>query len=98
MGKISSTKSEIKVHTQIGIATENPTFYRISNANQHDVKAMEWISYETNACYVFDRGHFNLFRLFEIDKNKAVFIIRENFHSDYDVKDGKDLRDCNDNN
>ena len=31
-----STKSGIKVHTQIDIVTEIPVFYRITNANVHD--------------------------------------------------------------
>ena len=49
-----STKSGVKIHTQIDIVTEIPVFYRVTNANVHDVKAMDWIGYEPYACYVFD--------------------------------------------
>jgi hypothetical protein len=36
-----STKSGIKVHTQIDIATEIPVFYRITNAKLHDSHFMD---------------------------------------------------------
>jgi hypothetical protein len=58
-----STKSGIKIHTQIDIITEIPVFYRITNAKVSDYKAMDWIDYESNACYIFDRGYFDLARL-----------------------------------
>ena len=44
-----STKSVIKVHTQIDIATEIPVFYRITNAKVHDVNSTDWFTYETLA-------------------------------------------------
>ena len=86
-----STKSGIKIHTQIDIITEIPVFYRITNAKVHDVKSMEWLAYESNACYVFDRGYFDLARLFKIEQVGAFFIIREKFHPDYKIEDGNDL-------
>ena len=41
-----STKSGIKVHTQIDIATEIPVFYRITNAKLHDSHFMDMLTYE----------------------------------------------------
>jgi hypothetical protein len=38
---------------------------------------MDWFTYEPNACYVFDRGYFDLARLFFIEQQGAFFIIRE---------------------
>jgi len=92
-----TTKSGIRIHTQIDIATEIPAFYRITNANIHDVNSMDWIEYEKLACYVFDRGYFDLARLFAIEKAGAFFIIREKFRPDYEIEEGEDLLDGEDN-
>jgi len=95
--KFRSTKSGIKIHTQIDIATEIPVFYRISHANVHDTKSMDWFMYERNACYVFDRGYFDLSRLYAVEQAGAFFIIREKFHPDYEIMEGEDMLDGNDN-
>lgn len=92
-----STKSGIKVHTQIDIITEIPTFYRITNAKVHDVKFMDRIHYEALACYIFDRGYFDLARLFAVEQANAFFIIREKFHPDYEIEEGEDLLEGEDN-
>lgn len=95
--KFRSTKSGIKIHTQIDIATEIPVFYRISHANVHDTKSMDWFTYERNACYVLDRGYFDLSRLHAIGKAGAFFIIREKFHPDYEITEGEDMLEGDDN-
>lgn len=92
-----STKSGIKVHTQIDIVTEIPVFYRITNANVHDSHAMDWLTYEPLACYVFDRGYFDLNRLFEIEKSHAFFVIREKGKPKYNIVSGEDLLEGEDN-
>lgn len=94
--KFRSTKSGIKIHTQIDIVTEIPVFYRITTAKVHDVNSMDWLAYEPLACYVFDRGYFDLARLFVIEQAGAFFIIREKFHPDYEVEDGEDILDGQD--
>lgn len=95
--KFKSTKSGIKLHTQIDIATEIPVFYRISNANGHEVNSMDWFTYEPSSCYVFDRGYFGLARLFAIEQTSAFFIITEKFYPDYEIEEGEDLLDGEDN-
>ena len=52
---------------------------------------MYWVDYERLACYVFDRGYFDLARLFAIEQAGAFFIIREKFHPDYEIEDGEDI-------
>lgn len=89
--KFRSTKSGIKVHTQIDIATEIPVFYRISHANVHDTRFMDWLEHERNACYVFDRAYFDLSRLFAIEQAGAFFIIREKSHPEYEITEGEDM-------
>ena len=95
--KFRSTKSGIKIHTQIDIATEIPVFYRITNAIVHDVNSMDWLTYEPLACYVFDRGYFDLARLYEIEASHAFFIIREKGQPAYDIVDGESILDGEDN-
>ena len=91
-----STKSGIRIHTQIDIATEIPVFYRITNAIVHDTKFMDCITYEPSACYVFDRGYFDLARLFFIHLCGAFFIIREKGKPEYEVLSGENLLDGED--
>ncbi len=61
------TKSGVKVHTQIDMATQILVSFEITNPKVHDVNAMDDISYEPLACYVFDRGYWDLVRLFHIN-------------------------------
>ena len=92
-----STKSGIRIHTQIDIVTEIPVFYRITNARVHDVNSMDWFTYEPLACYVFDRGYFDLARLYSIHVFGAFFIIREKGKPKYEIVDGESILDGTDN-
>ena len=95
--RFRSTKSGIKVHTQIDIATEIPVFYRITNANVHDTKFMDSIGYESNAVYIFDRGYFDLARLSAIHLCGAFFVIREKRHPNFEIVDGDEAVNGEDN-
>lgn len=95
--KFKSTKSGIKVHTQIDVVTEIPTSFIITEANVADVNAMDWIEYEPLACYIFDRGYFDLARLFHIESVNSFFIIREKGKPKYEVTEGEDLLIDNEN-
>ena len=92
-----STKSGIRIHTQIDIATEIPVFYRITNAKVHDVNSMDWFTYEPLACYVFDRGYFDLARLYRINAFGAFFIIREKGKPAFEIVDGESILEGTDN-
>jgi hypothetical protein len=92
-----STKSGIRIHTQIDIATEIPVFYRITNAKVHDVNSMDWLTYEPLACYVFDRGYFDLARLYRINTFGAFFIIREKGKPAFEIVDGESILEGTDN-
>jgi hypothetical protein len=92
-----STKSGIRIHTQIDIVTEIPVFYRITNAKVHDVNSMDWFTYEPLACYVFDRGYFDLARLYRIHAFGAFFIIREKGKPAYEIIDGESILEGTDN-
>ena len=92
-----STKSGIRIHTQIDIITEIPVFYRITSAKVHDVNSMDWFTYEPLACYVVDRGYFDLTRLYKINVFGAFFIIREKGKPAYETVDGESILDGADN-
>jgi IS4 transposase len=57
---------------------------------------MDWIVYESNACYIFDRGYFDLARLFRIHLCGAFFVIREKGRPEFEIIDGEDTLDGED--
>ena len=74
--KFRKNKGGIKLHTLFDINTQIPAFVHITPAITHDVNAMDFLTYETNAYYVFDRGYIDYARLFKIDQHSAYFVIR----------------------
>jgi Domain of unknown function (DUF4372)/Transposase DDE domain len=91
------TKGGIKVHTLYDVITQIPTFLHITEAKVHDMNAMDEIPYEPNAYYIFDRGYFDLERLFTVNLIRSNFIIRERGHLQYKIIDGEDLLEGSDN-
>jgi len=63
----------------------------------HDVNAMDWISYEPLACYIFDRGYWDVERLYRIEILNSFFVIREKRKPEFSVVEGEDLLDGTDN-
>ena len=95
--RFRSTKSGIKVHTQIDIVTQIPVSFNITEAAIHDVNAMDWINYEPFACYIFDRGYWDLERLYRIELINSLFVIREKRNPKFEVVAGEDLLEGTDN-
>jgi hypothetical protein len=91
------TKGGIKVHTLYDVITQIPTFIHITEAKVHDMNAMDEIPYEPNAYYIFDRGYFDLERLFTVNLIRSNFIIRERGHLQYKIIDGEELLEGSDN-
>lgn len=89
--KFRSTKSGIKAHTLFDVVTQIPTYIHITNANVHDTQAMDQIPYEPNAYYIFDRGYFDLGRLYKINIINSYFIIRQRGRLQYEIFDGEAL-------
>ena len=71
-----TTKAGIKLHTLFDINTQIPVFIHITEANVHDVNAMDIINYEPFAYYIFDRAYVDYFRLYQITKSCAYFVVR----------------------
>lgn len=70
------TKAGIKLHTLFDVNTHIPVFIHITEANIHDVNAMDVIDYEPLAYYIFDRAYVDYGRLYRIEKAKANFVVR----------------------
>ena len=91
------TKAGIKVHTLYDVVTQIPTFLHITEAKINDMNAMDEIPYEPNAYYIFDRGYFDLARLFTINLIGSNFVIRERGQLQYEIIEGEDLLESPDN-
>lgn len=61
------------------------------------MNAMDEIPYEPNAWYIFDRGYFDLARLFTANLIGSNFVIRERVRLKYEIIEGEDLLECSDN-
>jgi hypothetical protein len=70
------TKAGIKLHTLFDINTQIPVFIHITEANIHNVNAMDIINYERFAYYIFDRAYVDYVRLNRITKSQAYFVVR----------------------
>ena len=70
------TKAGIKLHTLFDVNTQIPVFIHITEANVHDVNAMDVIDYEPLAYYIFDRAYVDYERLFRITKANAFLVVR----------------------
>lgn len=90
-------KGGIKVHTLFDVVTQIPTYIHITEAKVHDVNAMDEIPYEPYAFYIFDKGYYDLARLYTINTIGSYFVIRQKSHLRYKVVDGEELLDEEDN-
>ncbi|MBQ9184726.1 MAG: IS4 family transposase [Bacteroidales bacterium] len=91
------TKACIKVHTLFDVVTQIPTYVHITEAKVHDVNAtMDDIPYEPYAFYIFDKGYYDLARLYKINIINSFFVIRQKSRLNYEVIDGEDLLDGQD--
>ncbi|WP_439699234.1 IS4 family transposase [Mucilaginibacter sp. AW1-7] len=74
--KFRKAKGGIKIHTLFDITTQIPAFIHITSASVNDMNAMDHITYEEDAYYIFDRGYVDFSRLYNITQRKAYFVIR----------------------
>jgi hypothetical protein len=74
--KFRKAKGGIKLHTLYDITTQIPAFIHITAATVNDVNAMDYIPYERDAYYIFDRGYVDYFRLYKITLLSAYFVVR----------------------
>ena len=78
-----TTKGGIKLHTQLDLKTAIPAFILFSNADVHDVNALDYIQFEANSFYILDRGYVDYKRLYSIHKCEAFYITRAKDNMNY---------------
>lgn len=69
-------KSAVKIHTQLDLRGNIPSFFHVTEAKTHDVNFLDILEFEADAFYIMDRGYFDFGRLFKIHSAKAFFVIR----------------------
>jgi len=69
-------KSAVKIHTQLDLRGNIPSFFLITEAKTHDVNFLDVLEFEAGAFYIMDRGYFDFGRLWKINSAKAFFAIR----------------------
>lgn len=74
--KFRKAKGGIKLHTLYDITTQIPAFIHITAATVNDVNALDFIPYERDAYYIFDRGYVDYARLYKITHLSAYFVVR----------------------
>jgi hypothetical protein len=71
-----SRQHAVKVHTQIDLRGNIPTFLHISPAKTHDVNFLDQLQIEPGAFYVMDRGYLDFARLYRFTAQAAFFVTR----------------------
>lgn len=69
-------KSAVKIHTQLDLKGNIPSFFLITKAKTHDVNFLDNIQFEKEAIYIMDRGYLHFKRLHNIHTRQAYFIVR----------------------
>ena len=68
--------SAVKIHTQLDLRGNIPSFFLITEAKTHDVNFLDILKFEVGAYYIIDCGYYDFKRLYQIHKQKSFFIIR----------------------
>jgi hypothetical protein len=74
--KFKKETSAVKIHTQLDLRGNIPSFFLITEAKVHDVNLLDILEFEEGAYYIMDRGYIDFGRLYRINQKKAFFIIR----------------------
>jgi len=74
--KFERDSAAIKIHTQLDLRANIPSFFLITTAKTHDVNILDVIEIEVGAYYIMDRGYVDFERLYQINSAPAFFIIR----------------------
>ena len=73
-GKYS--RGAVKMHTLLDLRGSIPTFIHVTDGKYHDVNALDEIEIIQNAIYVMDKAYWDFKRLYELNEQKAFFVIR----------------------
>jgi hypothetical protein len=66
----------LKVHTLLDLRGNIPCFMRISSTRATDASTLDHLVVEPGAYYVMDRAYNDFARLFQLHRQRAVFVVR----------------------
>jgi len=69
-------KSAVKVHTQLDLKANIPTFVRITGGQVHDIHFLDHVSFEAGCFYIMDKGYIDFRRLYRLHQHRSYFVIR----------------------
>ena len=69
-------KSAVKVHTQLDLRGNIPTFIRITGGQTHDLHFLDHVIFEAGAFYIMDKGYIDFQRLYHIHQQQSFFVTR----------------------
>ena len=81
--KFKKHKGAIKLHTQLDLKTNIPSFIHITDGSVHDVNYLDVMEVEANSIYILDRGYVDFERLYNIHYHKAYFVTRLKKNTNY---------------
>lgn len=76
-------KSAVKIHTQLDLRSQIPTFIRVTGGQTHDLSFLDALIFEPGAFYVMDKGYTDFARLYRIHCQRAYFLIRAKNNLDF---------------
>jgi len=78
-----STKAAVKMHTLLDLRGNLPVSVLITDGKFHDVRALDMLTLEAGAIYLFDRAYVDFKRLFRLHQSRAFFITRAKKNMDF---------------
>ena len=74
--KFRQKKGAVKIHTLLDLRDNIPSILAISNGKMHDVNALDLLSAEAGAPYIFDRAYIDFARLHNLSLSCSYFVTR----------------------
>jgi hypothetical protein len=71
-----TTKAAVKMHTQIDLRGNIPSFIHVSDGKMHEVNVLDLIMPEPGSFIIMDRGFLDFARLYRLTQAGAFFVIR----------------------
>ena len=71
-----TTKAAVKMHTQIDLRGNIPSFLHISDGKMHEVNVLDLMTPEGGSFTIMDRGFLDFARLYRLTQAGAFFLIR----------------------
>jgi hypothetical protein len=71
-----STKAAVKMHTQIDLRGNIPSFIHVSDGKMHEVNVLDLMTPEGGSFTIMDRGFLDFARLYRLTQAGAFFVIR----------------------